>query len=76
VANNRKGTLGKPGTNAIEAMMKAAVINGWLVLRNCLDKSWPTLRLDEILVTKKPELTEIIMEGIWLTKPSPMDRID
>ena len=24
-------------------IITAAIINGWLVLRNCLDKSWPTL---------------------------------
>ena len=73
---SKKGTFGMPGTSAIAAMMHEAVRSGWLVLRNCLERSWPRLYRDEILVTRKPELTEIIIAGIWVTSPSPIERIE
>ena len=65
--SKRKGILGKPGTNAIAAIMKDAILSGSLVLRNCLPRSCPTLFCEDIFVTRKPELTEIITEGINLS---------
>lgn len=44
-------------------------------MRNCFARSCPTLLLEDILVTRKPELIEIMSDGIWLTRPSPMERM-
>ena len=52
------------------------IVSGWLDFRNCLDKSCPTLKFDDIFVTRNPELTDMMTEGIWLTSPSPIDKME
>ena len=67
------------GNNAIVMnikKVKPTILSTFGVEKSCLLKILPTSASLEPFVTKIPVDNEIIRDGIWLTRPSPIVKIE